>query len=551
MPELRQQTGAAIPDNVSRGATAVFGTPTQPGSLVVVIATGTSLGDEILFGPSGFTAAPITRTEDDLTLAVWYRPNCPALSSVGVATGAGRDPMQIRALEYTGMAQTAVLDRYSVAGDNDHYDGYSNPQTRSGLTAQTTQADEVIIGVLANRYASTNQSGFGGGMALLSNTLTPSSDSDFRRCRLTVHHAFATEQAQWQLTGRLSTGRDWISAVLTFKGGTTGPARLVSIENEPMLTIGGEGDLTVFGPLVSEEIEPMLTIGGEGYIGPFAGQIRLAGPEGLLIGEGTDYRISKIVGLAGHDIRTSDSDFSRGDGAQRGVDLQSSRTIMIEVNYDDPDPVVHEQLLVALAAALVPRRDTDWPMVFRQIGQPLQQVWARPGALTREQNADDMLIHDQTIVLRCADPRIYSFAQRAVAVPVTPAGATEAIAVSARNDGNGRAYPLIRIRNTGLVDITSIELVNATADAVFRVQATILPGAELVGDMPAKVTAAPRSVVTVGGQSVYGGWVAPRDPFYIAPAPEAPLGVNALYLRTQPPGASVAALLEYRDTSST
>lgn len=551
MAELRQQAGAAIPNDTSRVCTVTFGTPTQPGSLVVVIATGTELQDEVLFGPSGFTAAPVTRSEDQLTTAVWYRANCPALSSVGVGTGAGRDAMQVRALEYTGMAQTAVLDRYSVDGDNDHYDGYSDPRAHSGQTAQTTQADEVVIGVLANRYASTTQSGFGGGMALLSNTVSPSSDPDFRRSRLTVHHAFATEAARWELTGRLSSGRDWVCTVLTFKGGTTGPARLVSIEDAPMLSIGGSGDLTVFGPLVSQETEPMLSIGGEGYIGPFVGQIRLGGPEGLLIGEGTDYRISSIVGLDGHDIRVSDSDFPRGAGAQRGIDLQAARQIMIEVNYHDPDPVRHERMLATLAAALVPRRDTDWPMLYRQHGRPLQQVWARPGALTREQSAQDMLLHSQTIVLRCADPRIYSFAQRAVAVPLTPAGATDAIAVSARNDGNDRAYPLIRVRNTGQVDVTSVELVNATADSVFRVQATILPGAELVGDMPAKVTAAPRSVVTVGGQSVYGAWVAPRDPFHIAPAPEAPLGVNALYLRVQPAGASVSALLEYRDTWST
>jgi hypothetical protein len=551
MADLRQMAVATVPNDTARGATAVFARPTQAGSLVVVIATGTELDNEVLYGPSGFTVAPITRSEDLLTLAAWYRPNCPPLSSVGVATGRGSDAMLVRAIEYTGAAAQSVLDRVSVSGNSGGLGSIaSTPQ--SGVTAETSQPNEIVVGVIANRFGSTRQSGFGGGLALLADSTTPDSDPDYRRARLTVHHALTTQTTQAQITGRLSAARDWVAAVLTFRAATTGPVPLVSIEDEPMFVFGGEGELTVFGPLVSTEDEPMFEFGGEGYIGPFVGQVQLGGPDGLLLGPGTPYRISRIEGLAGHDIRTSDTEQSRGDGDQRGTDRQTARLVLIELNFhDDTDPTMHEQLLVDLYAALVPRPDEDFPVIYRQPGRPLQQIYARPGRLMRDQTADDMILHEQTILLRAADPRIYGHALRTVVVPATPAGATDAVAVSAVNEGNARAYPVIRVRNVGTIDVTSVELVNASADVVFRLQATLLPGAELVGDMPAVVTAAPRLKVTAGGQGVFSAWTYPRDPFFIAPAPEVPGGANAVYLRVLPAGAQVSALIEYRDTSST
>lgn len=548
MPALGRTAGGSVRTDQSRTCTAVFSSPTAVGSLVVVVAAATMLDDDILYGPSGFTVAA-ARTEDNLTVAIWYRAACPALSSVSVAANT-RDPIQVRAMEYTGMAQTAVLDRVSIFGDNDENDGYTNPNPFSGLTALTTQGDEVIVGVLANRYPSAGQSGFGGGLALLSNTTTPS-DEDYRRSQLTVHQAISTQPAQWQLTGRLGTGRDWVCAVLTFKGGTTGPARMTSLAPGPMFKVGGSGSLTVFGPLkATENLVPAFSVGGSGRIGPFAGQMRLGGWTGLLIGAGTPYRLESVEGLGGHDVRSSDTDFPRGDGAQRGVDLQTARQVLLRLNFHDLDPDLHEQLLVDLYAALTPQRDTDLPLMFRNPGRPLQQVMYRPGQLTREQSPLDMLLHTQAVLLRCADPRIYSATERVVVVPVTPAGSAVPLAVLAKNAGNARAYPLIRVANRDLVDVTSVELVNATVDRAFKVDAITPPGAELVGDMPARVTGANRSVVTVGGTSVYGAWAPPRSNFFIGAPPEAPVDGNALYLRTVPAGAAVTCTVTYGDTSS-
>ena len=76
----------------------------------------------------------------------------------------------------------------------------------------------------------------------------------------------------------------------------------------------------------------------------------------------------------------------------------------------------------------------------------------------------------------------------------------------------------------------------------------IPPGAQLIGDMPARITQTGRSPVTLDGQPRYNAWLPPRDAFYLAPDPVAIGGSNAIYLRTTPAGADVACTLTYRDT---
>lgn len=146
------------------------------------------------------------------------------------------------------------------------------------------------------------------------------------------------------------------------------------------------------------------------------------------------------------------------------------------------------------------------------------------------------------------DPRHYSAVPKTVTIPVTPAGASDVLATSVINAGDIEAYPLIRIVGPPSGEpVSRIELVNATADVTFDVTASIPPKATLLGDMEARITGAARSVITLDGQSKYGSWQPPREPFFIAPDPVAPGGVNALFLRTVPAGAAVTCTLEYRD----
>lgn len=548
-PRLRQTAGNAVASGQSISCTATLDRNTVQGNLVVVVASATHPpGYYPLFGPSGFTLAR-ARTEDELTVAVWYRADCPPISRTSVITTAGKS-LQVRVLEYEGLAQSNVLDKVSIDGDNDE----SGPGSRfpdSGSSGTTSQADELVLGVIANRYVAT-QSGFSGGMSKLVETTSPERwgssnyESERWRTRLTVHETVAASTGSFRIKGQLSTIRDWVAVVLTFRGGTTGPARMSSLTGPAVLTTRGRGDLTVFGPLVATQTTQVLSTGGSGRIGPFEWQFRLGGWDGLLIGHGTDYEVVSISGLGGAEVRTSDTDFSRGDGSFRGADFQTARQMQFTVNFFD-DPATMEQRMARLMKALVPRRDADWDLLFRLPGQPLQVLRCRPIQLVREMDLIQSLYNTQSFALRAADPRIYSARQQIIDIPVSPAGSIVNL-VSAVNAGNARAYPVIRIANRGTVDVTRIELVNVTADIAFNIVATIPPNSQLVGDMPARITAAPRSVVQVDGQSRYGSWQPPREPFHLAPDPDTRDGVNALYLRTTPAGANVTATIEYRDT---
>lgn len=548
MPEIRQQAGAGVANDATAFCVATFGTPTLPGSLIVCIVAGThEPGYYPIIGPSGFALAGY-KTEDRLTTAMWYVAGAPALSQVGVFS-TGDDTTQIQVLEITGAAQANALDRAAILADDSRYPS-------SGTTAATQQADEIVIGAIANRWPSTAQSGFTGGLAKLTESTSPNrwgsnnqnQINDDRRSRLTVHRSFQSAVQAWSIGATLGTSRDWGGIVATFRGGTTGPARFTSTTQPPLMVFGGSGSLTVFGPLKSTVAPPVMEFGGSGRIGPFDLQMRLGGWTGLLIGAGTAYRIESVDGLGGADIRVSDTDLARGDGSGRGIDLQSARQVQVKLNFDDLAPAVLEQLHVDLMAALVPQPDTDWDLLFRRPGQPLQIVRVRPVQMPREDDLDHLFLRKQSFVLRAADPRIYSARERIVPVAVTPAGASAVTAVSAVNVGNSRAYPVIQIDNRDTVALTGVQLVNATGDVAFEITTTIPAGSQLIGDMPAWVTQAGRSVVRLDGNGIYGAWAPPKDPFFLEPAPFAVGGSNAVWLRTTPGGANVACTLTYRDT---
>jgi hypothetical protein len=548
MPELRQSTGAGAANDAGALCVATFEQPTLPGSLIVCVVAGThEPGWYPIVGPSGFSLAGY-KIEDRLTTAMWYLAGAPSLSQVGVYS-TGDDTTQIRVLEYTGAAQSNALDKVQIRADDN-----SSPAT--GSTGTTAQADEIVVAAIANRWPSTAQSGFVGGLTKLSETTSPNrwgsnnqnQINDDRRSRLTVHQAFQTTTQSWALSAKLGTGRDWGAIVATFKGGTSGPARFTATSTAPVMVFGGTGSLTVFGPLKSTLAGPVMEFGGSGRIGPFDMQMRLGGWTGLLIGAGTDYWIESVDGLGGADIRVSDSDLARGDGSGRGQDLQSARLIQVKLNFADVALPVLEQLHADLMSALVPQPDTDWDLLFRRPGRPLQIVRVRPVAVPREDDLDYRFLRKQSFTLRAADPRIYSARERIVPVAVTPAGATAVTAVSAVNIGNGRAYPLIQIDNRGSVPLTGVQLVNATGDVAFEVNTVIPAGSQLIGDMPAWVTQSGRSVVRLDGNGVYGAWAPPKDPFFLEPAPFAVGGSNAVWLRTTPGGADVACTLTYRDT---
>lgn len=556
-PTLEQSTANSIAKYQGRTVTATFTRRTTPGNLIVVMVAASGTLPSNLTTPSGFTLIS-NRGLRDMQMSVYYRQGATGINSVSVTSLDADKSMQIRAMEYSGIAQASALDKTAIASNES-----SNFST--GSTGTTSQGDELVLGFIANQYASTTQYGFSGGMVRLYEGVSPQSppgflgaifgyNQDWERSRYTVHQAVTTTTGNYTLAGQLSTSRRWLGTLVTFKGASSGPARFTSTTQDNTVNTGGTGSLTVFGPLVSSTQAPPMVVTGstQARVGPFNYQYRLGGWTGLLIGDGTPYNIISHDGLEGWDIRTSDDDLPRGDGALRGVDLQASRQILFELQVGaDGDGTTAlviqsevENLMDTLYRNLVPQRDQDWELIWRHPGRPLRMVRVRPTNLTRELTWEQTVINQQKFALIASDPRHYSAFVRTANVTVTPASGV-ITPVTLINAGNGAAYPLVRIQGpTSGPPVTRIELNNLTADVSFVVEA-ILPGnSVLIGDMEARATGAARSVVTIDGQSKYGAWQHPRDTFRLGP------GGNDVHIVTEPPGAPIVTTLEYRDTWS-
>lgn len=549
-PTLVQSAANSVAKYESRTCTATFATPTTPGRLIVVVGVCAGALPSSLVGPPGFTLLA-DRGLRDLEMAVWYRQNAPATTAVTV----GYEPLtmrsiQVRAMEYSGMAQANVVDQIVARADETDF-------PLSGLTGTTAQADELVLAFVANQYASAVQTGFSGGLTRLFESVSPQywqggSNQDWERARLTIHQTVTTSSGSFFITSLLSSVRRWLTVVVTFRGGSLGPARFTSTVNTNVLTQTGRGSLTVFGPLRSlTATSPALSQAGvSAEVFPFTYQYRLNGF--LISGVEQDgpYRVTSHDGLYGYGVRTSDADQPRGDGSLRGIDLQSARQILFEIEISsDPDSI--ELLLDTLYAALVPRRDTDFDLVWRHPAHSARLLRCRAVDLPRVVDQDGTIVAKQPISLLAADPRHYSARSKQVTVPVTPASSTDPVTVNVTNEGNIAAYPVITITGpTSGPPVSAISLVNSTSLVSFDVQVTLPKGSTLVGDMQARITGAPRSVVTLDGQSKYGSWQLPREPFRLDADPAGQLGYNVLYLETTPPGAPVTCTLEYRDTWS-
>lgn len=533
--KLRQTVGGTV-GGAKPELTLTFAAPTAANSLIYVAITPTLRSGQGSVPPVTVTSSPATTFTKITDKAVnwlagswWYRQASPSLTSVTVRVS-NHNTFQVQVQEWTGVALTNALDRFVVAGvafDDD---------PDSGTTATTQLADELILATVSSRYASTGQSGFTGGFTKLSDTTSSSSNPDQERSRMTTHARIVTATGTHRITADLGTGRDWVAMVATFRAGTTGPVSFAA--DTQAVTTSSEADLTVFGPLVADTAA--VTITSQAWIAPFDYQY-LLGPEQLRIGAGTPYDVREIVGLEGWEMRTSDAEQARDDGALRGVDLQSARQVLVELDIGGSETEV-EELLDALWRALVPRRDTDWPLVWRHPGRPLRQLWCRPVNLIRGLDYRRTLLADQRFVLRAADPRLYGLDERTVTVPVTAGYDATA---TATNDGNGYAYPTIEALNpTSGAAVNRVEVVNLTTGDGFDVATQLPAGSLLAGDMAAAATGAPRPVVTLDGQSKYGAWVFPRQPLRLAP------GDNELYCRTTPDLSAVTARLIWRDTWS-
>jgi hypothetical protein len=544
-PVLEQSTYSTVAKYQTRVVTATFNTPTRPGSLIVAVCSAAGSYTR-LSTPAGFTPLDADGLRD-IQQYVWYRQASPSISAVSATALDNNASLQLRVLEYSGIAQANAVDKLTTNSDEDD-DIYA------GNTGTTSQADELVLAFVTNQYASTAQYGFSGNLTRLYESTSPQQwwggwNQDWEQSRLTVHQAIATTTGNFGLQADMSTYRRYVTTLVSFRGGSSGPARFTSVRAPKITNVTGlAAGLTVFGPLVSKTAPGMVTTSNvQARIGPSNYQYRIGGWSGLLIGSGTDFLVESTDGLNGWQVRTSDSDLPRGDGALRGIDLSSARQVTFQLSAgagrDDT-----ERNMDALYRAMIPQRDADWELIWRHPTQPLKMMRVRPIDITRQRSSAQLLRSEQKFVLRAADPRHYSAIEHVVPIPVTPTNG-DPVLTAVTNIGNTAAYPTITVRGpTSGPPVTGIELVNQTGLVTFNVQLTLPTGSVLVGDMDARITGAPRSVITLDGQSKYGSWQLPRDPFHINADPAGLGGFNSIYLRTTPVGAPVVCTLTYRDT---
>lgn len=538
MPIGFQQQGGNRSDRRNRRCKVTLTDPTVELNHVIVVAVviNEQYEDPRITGPEGFQLI-MQRTARHVTLAMWYRESCPSLSTIEVYARNSRS-IQVKVLEAFGLAQSNSLDQTAVKT------GVQNNYCSSGVTNITVRPDELVLGVIASHHWSTRHYGFLGSLSWLFEHISHDYDPDDCGSRLTIHGKVTTQTGKFYIDGRLTVGRDWVAMLVSFKGGTIGPARFTSIGQA--ITCGGDSTFTAFGPLKSTLTAP-ITVNGSGRIGPYDYQYRLGGFTGKLIGSGTKFHVEGTEGLYGWQVRTSDEDLPREDGALRGVDLASARQVLFKLNVGRGKEEV-EANMQELYKALAVRRDEDFELLWRRPGQPLKIMRCRPIELLRDNNATQLMFSKQSFLLRAADPRHYGAVEKTIQIPISASESTP-IYESVVNEGNSEAYPLIQIKGPSSgPPVTRVNLVNVNGLYTFDVRLQIPSGALLQGDMEAAVTSVGRSIVTLDGQTKYGAWQLPRETFKLEPDPVLEGGENVLYCTTEPANAPVQVTLSYRDT---
>lgn len=548
-PKLEQSAQNSVCRYENRTCTATFDKPTGPNNLVFVSAV-IGGGPVSVQGPAGFTLIRTVAIKQ-VQVCTWYYPAAPSMNAVSITIGDDRS-IQLRVKEYSGAAQSDVLDQIVVKTDE-------SDRCYTGTTGIIAQADEIVIATIGNAYTACSQSGFDGGLIRLFENISPQKfwrnyrwyyNDDQDRTRCTHHHLITKVISTFYLSCFLTSQREWVAILVTFRGGSSGPKQLSSKNQGPVVRAcspglnGGKAVLDAFGPMTSGTKVVQRPVSsnpiGTAIIQPFNYQY-LIGPNKKLIGSGTQFHVKSTDGLYGWDVRTSDSDLPRGDGSQRGVDLASARLVTFEVNVGKGRDLV-ELNMAELSRALLPQRDEDWALTWRHPDSPAKILYCRPITLPRMRDNTQLQFANVKFVLRASDPRHYSAVPKSVVI-------TNGTSVNVTNEGNAPAYPLITVVGpTSGPPVTRITLTNQSALVTFDVSLTLPTKSILQGDMSARITNAPKSVITLDGVSRYGAWQLPRDPFRIDADPLGQNGYNVVSLQTVPANAPVYCTLDYRDT---
>lgn len=283
---------------------------------------------------------------------------------------------------------------------------------------------------------------------------------------------------------------------------------------------------------------------------------------GLTFGEGCEVMVQSADGFEGFEVRDSDSDQPRGDGGIRGLDYSASRLVGITLTLaelEDRDGSIYEALWSSVRSTFAPSRSVDYPLAFKRPGQPERMIRCRPVSLTRsEEYLKFNRVGQAPLVLRAADPRIYSTTVHEGVVPLYtgPSAAGTDLSIElpadfapgarsefvATNDGNADAYPVIQFYGPTSGTVAAVALENTTTGQVLSIDTAVAAGSILQADMDAAATAANRQLITLDGAGRYGDWRLPRVPFAIGP------GSNTLKFTVTGTSTNAICRLQWRDT---
>lgn len=254
---------------------------------------------------------------------------------------------------------------------------------------------------------------------------------------------------------------------------------------------------------------------------------------GLTMGAGTNIGLLTADGLEElPEIRSSDVLFAAADGETAGQDFAAGRDITVTFNVLDSGAGDYFTTIEAIKAALT-KGTVEQTLTFQLPGRAARTLNAR---VRRRHIPVDLEYSFRfgklAVMWHATDPRIYGEAgTQTLGVSTASSWAFDLTVGSGAdlafdltggtgtttctNGGNQPAYPVITVSTPS--SISSFTLTNQTTGQTFTVNQTVVVGAPLIADMRGLVTGSNTAPVTIAGTSVYGTWVPPRTPFYLAP----------------------------------
>lgn len=179
---------------------------------------------------------------------------------------------------------------------------------------------------------------------------------------------------------------------------------------------------------------------------------------GLLMGDGTDYDLVRVTGLAGHPAtRPSDRAMAQRHGAVAGEDYLTPRVMTFTFEIVETASATMTTKLDALSRAMAPSV-LELPTAFRVPGVGLGGVVTANTHIRRRTVPIGLAyangVARATFQMVASDPRLYALAQQSVLV-----GAAETASVGLTFDasfdlsfGGAIAPGLVEITNTGTID---------------------------------------------------------------------------------------------------